>query len=667
LREWCEDRIRNDGSQEKGRIKASDEPQDQRPLLAVTERSNKPATGILRRTLNSVGEKLARFISFPLHRITSDHNGATDLRSSTSLVPVQTEKQEEDKLNTSVVRLSESETAWIQEQLQRFDPTSSLATQAANKDSKQREGVELILIMLFRAGLLDEASCSQLVTTSGFRAELVSTRPGKDLAHQLKAISRLTNTEDRISALVRLQHTIPESLKQEAADIAMSAIVALWSDRFTSDDADPIEALELLSELVHGENRASVVKELQTLAYSSPYEDAGWRLARVASVLERPGEEILGESERRFVSAQPGPDKDRAMAALVRVLDGERTKELLQIYQHIGDDEERARLRFAVAPYLGTDALLNDIAKQGSSQRLRSLAVMMQELIEVLNESQLRSFVEAATGLAGDWWVIEALSDVLLRVDDERAILRIIDVAREVGPPDLRSRLVSRAVHRLAECGHLETALAATIRVELSVERWTALADTVQSLAAKSRFTEAILIAEAIIDRDERGRAQAHISLYQARLGHVKEALALSSQIDSDRWRAWANAYLVTLAQLENTSTSASLAPSQSLPSHPAQVESWYRTLIERTEKPPAWDALIAHLKKGSPRPDLAAFWGMACPPTGLKFFEVLDRLLRPEFMREMRYLVPAMASYGIKEDLLALDRVTRDVGIWWP
>jgi hypothetical protein len=371
----------------------------------------------------------------------------------------------------------------------------------------------------------------------------------------------------------------------------------------------------------------------------------------------------LRDAEARFLKGSPGPMKDKALAALIKVVDPSRVPRLLRDYQRIGDEDDLARLRFAVAPYLGANALLSDIAKEGKTQRIRSLAKMMEELVGALTEPQLRSFVAAATELVADWWVVEALSDVLLKVDDSSAINRILNAAGEIGPPDLRSRLAVRAVQRLAKLGRVDVALATTIRVELEAERWRGLTDTAESLAAVERFNEAVLVASAVADREERGRAQALVSLYQAGYGYLERGLILAGQIQSKIWRDWALAHLSKCPAVPPVRKTGTALGEKSVGS--VDEDRCEKILFEKAKREP-WAALSNYIHAGQSGRDLTGFWREPIPPSQKYFLDYFDTELRRDFLEEMRCLVPVVAKYGTKDDLVGIDRATRDIGRWW-
>jgi hypothetical protein len=449
--------------------------------------------------------------------------------------------------------------------------------------------------------------------------------------------------------------------------MAAVAIEELWdsSEYFAYDPVNPMAALNQLGDFIPASARSRIIENLKEKALRPPHNDCGWRLACLAPFISsNPG--ILDDAETLLLAGRPGRMKDLAMAALVKIMDRKRLSRLLYEYQRIGDEDELARLRFAVAPYLGTDALLSDIAKEGKTKRLRSLARMMEALVTSLNESQLRSFITAATDLAADWWVVEALSDVLLKVDDVQAIDRILSAAREIGPPDLRSRLATRAVERLAKLGLVGVALVTSMQVELEAERWRGLADTAEGLAAVQQFKEAIIVANAIVDREERGRAQAFISLHQARHERLEQALLLARQIESTNWRAWSVAHL---EQEANGIGPRSTPERNSVAEQPTEGSSdedpCVRVLIAKADHK-AWSALGAYIHRDNSVCNLADFWRGPIASKGMHFLGYFDTELRPVFLAEIRNLVPFIARFGVREDLMAIDHATRDVGRWW-
>jgi hypothetical protein len=532
-----------------------------------------------------------------------------------------------------------------------------------------RNGVEDVLMLLLHDGLLDSAYASARVRLPKYKSEInaiETTDSQTRLINRIDELSGLALPSTRISLIAKLLNQVPDSHRKQVIDQAAAAIKELWNGYhyIWENDGDPVAALNTLGDFIPESARLEIIENLKQAASRTSYYDCGWRLARLASLVPS-NASILSDAEDRFLSGSPGPMRDRAVAALIEVVDRKRVPQLLSEYQRIGDEEELARLRFAVAPYLGVDAALSDIAKEGKTKRLRSLARMMEELVSTLNESQLRHFVTAATELVADWWVVEALSDVLLKVDNGLAVSRILNAAVEIGPPDLRSRLAIRAVQRLAQLGYVDGALATAVRVELDAERWRGLSDTAEALAAARRFSEAIAVAAAIVNREERGRAQALISLHQARHGFVDQASLLAEQIDSENWREWTRAHLSraidrTLVSVprESSSVAGSSTDSQ-------EEDSCAKVLRDRSGHP-AWSALGTYVSKSTRPLNLADFWREPIANTAQHFLSYFDTELRADFLREMRDLVPVLARFSTREDLIAIDRVTKAVGHWW-
>jgi hypothetical protein len=322
----------------------------------------------------------------------------------------------------------------------------------------------------------------------------------------------------------------------------------------------------------------------------------------------------------------------------------------------------------ALALHLGADALLAEIAIQSRNQRMGSLARMMRDLVETLSDVQLQPFVAAASDLVAEWWVVEALTDTLLRVDGEAEILRVLRASRAIVRTDLRSRLAARAVDRLAECGHVEGAIAAGIYVDLTSERWSSLCNTVEALSAKGRFREAVIFTDTIVSQEERGRAQAMMCLHMARLGKRKQAIVVASGIGSEVWRAWTDTHLRTLTASEawDTQGAVEVCSEATKLQTASEGDSWLKNLALLARYNVAWSSLLLHIQGESPHPELARFWDLPCPKSGLRFFDCFQRTGRRQFVKEMRHLIPVIARFGAKEDLLAIEQATREVSGWW-
>jgi hypothetical protein len=529
-------------------------------------------------------------------------------------------------------------------------------------EAASRQDIEFVLIRLYREGLLGGADISPYLSVPAFKKEIRQDGQSiRDTVRELLQLGGLSSPYEQVSALAALKERIGDTLRAEAEQIAVSAVKKLWEW-----GVDPLEVFEQIGNLISAEARRVLAEELQGLA-QQPRDDAGWHLASAARLSEHPETSLLKEAENRFRASNDREARDKTMALLIDLLDPRSIKSLMEGYQRIDDEMVRTKLRFKVAPHLGTQAFLDDIADGGGSERLRSLARMMRELVGTVAEPQLRSFVEAAADLVGDWWVVEALTDVLVEVSDEAVILKVLSVARDIGPADLRSRLASRAIYRLAECGFIGTALASTVRIELESERWAGLADSVERLAASGRFHEANLIADMINAREERGRAQAYISLHQARIGNLREAVEQAKKVASLSWREWVEARISSASESVLPANPVHAFPSASKVSVTTPLGSWVKSVELGVETYAGCLPLLQFIKTHKSGRPLAEFWSMVDAKTGKRFFDHCDGMLRLELMEAMGRIVPVLGAYGNRDDLIALEETTRKVGLWWP
>jgi hypothetical protein len=172
-----------------------------------------------------------------------------------------------------------------------------------------------------------------------------------------------------------------------------------------------------------------------------------------------------------------------------------------------------------------------------------------------------------------------------------------------------------------------------------------------------------------IIEKSERGRAQASIALHMARLGDLQHALQIASQINSNIWRTWIEKQLMIAARFDGkgpTSTSGAVPFEQGVDESPTEPEPWLKELRLRARENKVWNCLLEFIQRHPNMANLNEFWVQPCSSAGEQFFTCLRNYSRSDLLREMRCLIPVLAKYGSKDDLIAVDLSVRDVGKWW-
>jgi hypothetical protein len=530
-------------------------------------------------------------------------------------------------------------------------------------------------MLLWQYGFLQSTDLYGLITTDENLSEVgrrPAIHPPKSKSEAISALCRIEDRSAAVDLLVALKDSIPDDLLSEADAAADLMIRGLWEVPVDSpsEDPDPVSAIQKLGTLLSSESLSAVIELLEKQAWHPPYEDAGWRLARMAVLATDRKGLILEEAERRYRAALPGLNRDRALSALILVAKADRIAPLLAHYQQLHDYDEIAKLRFLVAPHLGLKNILDDIATQGKNARLRSLARMFQVLVATLDYSEMKAFVVAASELASEWWVVEALTEIIEDVEDSMVLLQILNIVTEIRLADLRSRLASRVISRLAQLGAIDTAVEVVDRIEIASERWRNLADFVERLSSQGHFGDANVLATMIEQPQERSRAYAFLALHQARFGLELDARATAENVELSVWSNWVN------QQLSLMSPQTSVPPPITSESVSQQApgmaivrdvqESWFETLEVLANKQPRWRKLMQFINENSFHDDLSAFWSSS-PDIALSFFQTKLTTSRHEVAKTLRDLVPILGALGCKEDLLAIEVAAKNVARWWP
>jgi hypothetical protein len=129
---------------------------------------------------------------------------------------------------------------------------------------------------------------------------------------------------------------------------------------------------------------------------------------------------------------------------------------------------------------------------------------MVSQLSKALKGGVLGDFLKEAARFSSEWWIVEALTLTILRLDEGPQIEAVLHAARNLTAADLHARLVGRIAVRLARLGRVEDAVLAIREVPLELERWRCLTDLSIELAADGYLLEAQRVAAAIDDPEER-------------------------------------------------------------------------------------------------------------------------------------------------------------------
>lgn len=243
-------------------------------------------------------------------------------------------------------------------------------------------------------------------------------------------------------------------------------------------------------------------------------------------------------------------DREAAMLAIARTCPSAVVRRALLSYQRIGDMREQASLMFTVAPYLCgelSSELFGPLSDENrSGQQIASLTRMVAQLASALKGGILDDFIKMAARLSSEWWIVEALTLTVLRlntVEELRAVLKAVGLIKLL---DLRSRMVGRIVLRLARLGFVKEAISAVDAAPLA-DRWALLSDLSSELAADGWLLEAEEVSATILDPEERSKAGAAVALHLAARGRVEDARAVVQKLRMEHWRKWVESRLAML------------------------------------------------------------------------------------------------------------------------
>jgi hypothetical protein len=536
----------------------------------------------------------------------------------------------------------------------------------------RREDIEGILIQLLREGQLTPDQIRKYIKAPSLQEEILNFRPTTPEQRDealLSEIEKLFGPTEKLRALRGARSRFLSHCREHARKIISEAAIEKWHSGWKGDTYLALNGISDFREFFSESQWAKLAADLAGIAKTDDADDAGLGYALALKMLDSVDDaELRASIALHKTRSASNADKALVMPVLLSMVKAADVGELMDTYQRVGDDDEMMLLRIVVAAYLGNAALLDEVAAVSKTNRIITLARMMRDLVEVFDESQLRSFTIAASEMVAEWWIVESLGDVLLTTCDPAAVLRILAVARDIGPADLRAKLKTKGLNRLIELGCVSEAARASYSIDLDHERWRSVADLAEKLANKGKLEDAIVFANLIDDVEEASRANSFICLNLARFGNIDRALAHAQYIASDRWRVW------TSCQLELTNRTVPsrcdpqipIAPMQNCPQE-VDFEEWFSDLPRETKECPSIGALMEFLRSCEDDRSLSKFW-MAVDKSGRsRFFGPFAGMIRRECVRVMRSTLPIIGRWGTRQDLVDVDRQFATIARWWP
>lgn len=472
----------------------------------------------------------------------------------------------------------------------------------------------------------------------------------------LERLSKLTD-DALLNGLCEYRHYLPSERLAEVGELALRAILETYGVRnFAS----------LRWALGEAQVRKVISQVVDELGQGRRWDVDGDAAALLRDCSEAESGVLLDFVMSNFRRLSVGAQRDRAFVRVIENAPRDSVLALLKEYRTIGDSEESYVLRFTLAPFLGSEYAEQIAQEAQGDERRRVFAKVLRELVDVLSADQLSGIVDAACQMVGEWWIVEELTSLLRRVDDVEKIARVLSSSQALAKSDLRSRLASRVVLRLVENGHDAAALSAGRQIDLRMDRAKGLADGAIRTAECGRFESAMLLAQEIIDTQERGRAEAYIALLLGQSGRSDDARALIGEISWPPWREWAHDRIGS----SNSTVGVTTAVAPANHSNGVETGTYLAPIRLRAEGSKEWAKLLAVIEE-APRGGLPGvlsdFWGCSLRESGETFVELLGHGTRRDVIWAMRDIIPLLGHVGDMEELRRIDCAVRDVFRWWP
>jgi hypothetical protein len=372
-------------------------------------------------------------------------------------------------------------------------------------------------------------------------------------------------------------------------------------------------------------------------------------------------------------------DQEMAMRAIARTCPGEIVRKALVEYQHIDDLPEQAALIFGLTPSLKGEIpteLFERLAdKTLTGKQIATLTRMVSKLSSALKEGVLAEFIMEASRLSSEWWIVEALTLTILRINEKDLLNTTLEAVKNITLPDLRSRIVGRLMLRYVRLGYMKEAFAA-VDVAVPTDRPSILADLAEELAKDDLLAEAEKVSATINDREERSKAYANVALYTAARGNLEKAHALASLATSDHWNNWINMQLRTLNGIDKMP----LLPESFRPAPPPEMidgegikfgpicELLNDMLQEENEFPGLPNILSKAEAREADGTTTAVrqFWREK-GPEGKTYLEIICERPRSRFLKELQRLQPLLNASLTREEAKELIWTVQTVSSWWP
>jgi len=101
------------------------------------------------------------------------------------------------------------------------------------------------------------------------------------------------------------------------------------------------------------------------------------------------------------------------------------------------------------------------------ARQTAGLTSILSELVTGLKAGALVEIVEAAAQRYSEWWVVEALTLTIRRLETEEELQHVLNASNHLTNSDLRARIIGRTARRLVDLGFPQSAILAASSIEL--------------------------------------------------------------------------------------------------------------------------------------------------------------------------------------------------------
>jgi hypothetical protein len=372
---------------------------------------------------------------------------------------------------------------------------------------------------------------------------------------------------------------------------------------------------------------------------------------------------------------QPGTDP--LTSVLCCLYFGQRDLSEIALERHlcILDKKDEAAAVYSMIPYLPRPIpgdLVEGLDDEDTvGEQITALTRILVSLARSVDAAALREIVESATRFHSEWWVVEALTMTLTRIDSVESIHALSGASKYIVNADLRCRLLTRVAVRAADLGHSQLALNLAQAIELLNSRWQALVELSRRFASAGDFPNAESAADSIAADGDRSHAFFEVAMELGAQGRREEALALiEERVTDHEWRQVAK-QLMGGQQPKGIDRAISVIDRiSSRRAKETLGESSLTICLESLSRQLSGSVDLSDIRIAASDSNPQAFadaharlWGNDGTDS---FTSALNREFRPQLLQIVGSLAPLIGSAN-EERAVRVVNAVRNVCGWWP